>query len=1168
MEYAFRPRLAFAAIALALVVLFVTQGVRADELYGRIRGTFTDPSGAVVSGANVKVTEVGTGVSMEITSDANGAYLFINLKPGTYVLSASKAGFKRFEVRNIGVIQNQIFVQNVPLELGTLSETLEVQANGVQVESTSIQLGATLSGTTITDLPLNGRNWITLQQTLPGVVASESRFTTNYATNGSQAQQNSFLVNGTDTNDLPLNSPLVTPSPDAIGEVQMITNTINPEYGRNSGAILNAVTKTGTNAFHGTGFEFFRDTALNSNRYFQRTPSVFHQNQFGGTLGGPIWKDHTFFFGSYQGTRFRQSQSGGNVKVFTDAERGGDFSALAATAGGCPFGTKTSPFPLQDSNGVTQPAGTAWCTLFPAGVIPTADFNTISNNFLGQIPHANSGDHFTFSPFAAGLNDQAIIRVDHNFSPKDSIWGTFLYQRGNNQSRTLPFTGATIPGFGDQQTTKTYQPTIAWNHSFGVNTLNELRVGATRLDFAAVLPQKVVQPSSLGFDINPQGTAGAGVPRINITGYFNLGFSSNGPQPRVDTTYQLTDNFSRVAGKHTLKMGFEGRSFMVANPFFGNNNGQFGFNKQSTFTTGQPAADFLLGIPATYAQGSGGHIDATAKEYYLYFQDQWRVRSNLTLTYGTGYQIDTPISQNFNEGVSSNCFIPGQASTVFPQVFDSTGSLVSGAPTGLNFPGDRGCNKHLGIQTKYNHFGPRVGFAYSPEGGSWFTGGPGKFSIRGGFGMYYNRHEEELLLQFLGAVPFAQNSSGAADVGGSPSFAAPFTDIANRPGKSLANKFPFTLPKPGAALDFSQFFPMSLNVMDPKFDTPYSYNFNLNMQRELPAKTILGIGYVGATARKLITSTEGNPITAAGQAACIADPTCNAATGSGFLFQHPLYPDHSVYPGDIFASLGTEGTRANSWYNSLQVTVNKAPTHGVSFFATYTWSHSIDEGSSYEDLAFSGIRGNNPIASLDRGDSAFDARHRFVVTYTYEFPKVHSNGFVNRLVNGWRVSGITTYQTGFGVTLGDSGFTSFTCDAFVYYSCWDRPQQVARLQKLDPHQLLSFDGGSPGHFFFNPDSFAPAAFGTFGNVDRNTFHGPGISNTDAAVAKETKFTERVGLELRFEFFNVFNHTQFLMPDPLGTNSVQDVQNGGGGVFGQVLTSRDPRIIQLGAKINF
>ena len=1141
-------------IVLLLIGIFSATTARADELYGRVRGTITDPAGAVMPGLQLRVTNVDTGISDEVVSGSDGSYLFVNLKPGTYSLSGSKTGFKAFQIKGIKVIQNQVFVQDVRVELGSVSERLEVQANPVQVETTNMQLGNTLSGGIITDLPLNGRNWITLQQTLPGVVASESRFTTNYATNGSQAQQNSYLVNGTDTNDLPLNSPLVTPSPDAIGEVQLITNTINPEYGRNSGAILNAVTKAGTNAFHGTGFEFFRDTSMNSKRYFQRTPSVFHQNQFGGTIGGPVWRDHTFFFFSYQGARFQQSQAGGTTKSLTQAQRNGDLHTPGS--GTCTISkTKVSPFPLQDSNGVTQPAGTRWNALFPNCVVPTADFSAVTNNLLPLIPLPNSGvNDLLFSPVTAGLNDQTIVRMDHTISSRDSAWGSWLHQRAP-QHRTLPFTGATIPGFGDQSKSHINELTLAWNHTFGSTTLNEFRLGSTRLNFVAVEPQKVVLPSSLGFRINPQNTAGAGVPRINLRSLFNLGFSSNGPQPRVDTTYQLTDNFSKIIGKHSLKMGFEGRSFMVANPFYGNNNGQFGFNTTATHSTGITGLDFLLGIPATYAQSSGGHIDATAKELYAYFQDQWRIKNNLTVTLGTGYQVDTPIAQNFNRGVSTNCFRPNQQSTVFPT-----------APAGLVFPGDRDCDKYSGVSTKYGHFGPRVGFAYSPGGENWFLGGTGKTSITGGFGLYYNRSEEELLLQFLGAPPFSLSSSGATDVGGSPGFADPFTDITGNPGVSEANKFPFTPPQPGnTAVDFSPFLPLSINLLDSKFASPYSMNYHLSWQRELPAKTILTAGYVGSTARKLITSIEANPITQAGHDACVADPGCS---GGDFVFQHQLFPGNSLYPGDIFASLGTEGTRANSWYNSLQITANKAMTHGISFFATYTWSHSIDENSSYEDLAFTGLRGNSPIAALDRGDSAFDARHRVVVTYTYDFPKLHSNGFVNRLVNGWRVSGITSYQTGFPVTIGDSGFTSFFCDAFEYYSCWDRPDQVVSLKLLDPRRLNDF-GAGPAHYWFDPNSFAPAALGTMGNLGRNTFHGPGLSNTDAVVAKDTRITERVGLELRFEFFNVFNHTQFLLPDNVaGSGAQQDVQNGGGGVFGQVRSARDPRIIQLGAKITF
>lgn len=1143
---------ALLALLFAATVGLLSIPANADELYARIRGTITDPTGAVVPGAQLKLTNTLTGITFQSSSGSDGSFLFINLQPGTYELEGSKSGFRTFHVKGMKIIQNEIFVQNIAVELGGVTETVEVQANPTQVDQTSMQLGATLSGQTITDLPLVTRNWITLQQSLPGVVASESRFGNNYATNGSQAQQNSFLVNGTDTNDLPLNSPVVIPSPDSIGEVQMVTNTINPEYGRNSGAIMNALTKAGTNAFHGDGFEFLRDTSMNGRRYFQRTPSIFHQNQYGGTIGGPVWKDHTFFFFSYQGSKFRQAEAGGSTKTLTQAQRNGDFHNPAT--GACAIGAGASPFALEDSTGTTQPAGTPFKTLFPTCIVPTADFNTISNNLLPYLPLPNAPSlgptNYVFSPVLIGTVKQTIVRGDHNFSSKDAVWGSWLWQTAP-QNETLPFTGSTLPGFGDQQQAHVNESTAAWSHTFSGSTLNELRFGSTRNNFVAVSPQKVVQPSSLGFDINSQNTAGAGVPRISVSGLFNLGFSSNGPQPRVDTTFQVTDNFSKVVGKHSLKAGFEGRSFMVANPFYGNNNGTFSFNhSNAAFTSGITALDFMLGIPATYLQGSGGHIDATAKEFYTYFQDVWRATNELTVTYGVGYQVDTPIAQNYNAGVSTNCFRADEQSKVF-----------TSAPTGLVFPGDPGCNKQSGVTTKYGHFGPRLGFAYSPRGTN------GKMSVRGGFGIYYNRSEEELLLQFLGAPPFSINSNGAADLGGSPGFANPYADVAGRAGLSEANKFPFTAPHPGdSSVNFGIYEPLSINLLAPKFGTPYSMNYHLTLERELAAKTIVTVGYVGSTARKLITSTEGNPITQAGHDACVADPTCNAATGTGYLFQHVVYPDHSVYPGDVFASLGTEGTRANSWYNSLQVTANKAMTHGVSFYATYTWSHSIDENSSYEELAFTGLRGNNPIAALDRGDSAFDARHRIALTYTYEVPKIHSNGLVNRVVNGWRISGITTYQTGFPVNVGDSGFTSFFCDAFEYYSCWDRPNLVAPVHLVDPRKLTDF-GQGPQHYWFDPNSFAPAAFGTFGNLGRNAFHGAGISNTDAIVAKDTHFTERVHMELRFEFFNVFNHTQFLMPDNASYNSAQyDVQQPGS--LGTILTARAPRIIQLGAKITF
>src|SRR6266571_2429531 len=306
-----------------IFTLMGAASAKAIDVYARIRGVVTDPSGAVIPRATVTATNTGTGISSTTTTATDGSYEFVQLPaPSSYDLKCEKSGFKAYQARHIRLTVTQVYVQDVQMQLGQVTQEVTVEAAPTQVEKTSIELGATVSGSQIIDIPLNGRNWIQLQQTLPGVVAaSDGRG--NFATNGSQTDQNSFLVNGVDTNDLPLNTPLVIPSPDAIAEFDLVTNTINPEYGRNSGAILNAVTKSGTNNFHGDGFEFFRDTGLNTRNFFSPTPTVFHQHQYGGTVGGPAWRDHTFFFFSYQGTRNRIPQAipGGAPTVLTQAQR-------------------------------------------------------------------------------------------------------------------------------------------------------------------------------------------------------------------------------------------------------------------------------------------------------------------------------------------------------------------------------------------------------------------------------------------------------------------------------------------------------------------------------------------------------------------------------------------------------------------------------------------------------------------------------------------------------------------------------------------------------------------------------------------------------------------------------------------------------------------------------
>jgi len=676
-----------------MLALALSWNLQAQEVIAHIRGTVTDPSGAGVPGAEVKATSTQTQVSTTVPTKDDGSYEFLSLPPGTYDVTVTKAGFRTSTAHAITLTVNQVYNLPVSLEVGQVTESVQVESNPIQVETSTTQLDTIIDAKQIVDLPLLGRNWTQLQQLIPGVVGSSDRFGTggNYASNGSESQQNSFLINGADSMDIRLNAPLIVPSPDAIGEFNFITSTINPEYGRNSGGILNAVIKSGSNSFHGDAFEFYRDTFMNTRNFFQTSNTVFHQNQYGGVLGGPIIKEHTFFFISYQGTRNRAPDSNGTgqTNVFSQSQRNGLFPDIATS-------TTASPFPLVAESGATMPAGTPYNVLFPNGQIPSADFNPLSLKLLQSVPLPNLGGNlYSFNPVQVEDQEQGVVRIDHTVSDKDAIWGYAFWQH-DPVIHTLSFLGGTLPGNGENDTSFNTQAVGSWTHTFNPTTLNEFRVAFTRLNFAAVTPTNIELPSSLGFTgITPQFPQSASAPFINLTGYFNLGFSPDGPQPAVDNTYQITDNFSKVAGNHTLKFGFTGTRYEVNNPFEANNNGDFTFGGNGLYSTSDPAADFLLGIPDSYSQNSGGYQNFRSYEYYMYAQDSWKVTNNLTFNYGLGYQIDTPLTNQRFGQEAFNCFRPGQQSTVFPT-----------APLGLDFPGDPGCSAS-GYYQHNDNFAPR-----------------------------------------------------------------------------------------------------------------------------------------------------------------------------------------------------------------------------------------------------------------------------------------------------------------------------------------------------------------------------------------------------------------------------------------------------------------------------
>jgi hypothetical protein len=1158
---------AASVLALGLVLGFVwTTPANADNLYASIRGTVVDPSGAVVPDAKLTARNVATGLTYSATSAKDGLFSFLQLPIGDYSVKVEKTGFKSFTEGRIHLDLDQIFNLRVSMELGSVSDTITVEANAAQVETTSMQLGTTVTGQQITDIPLNGRNWTQLMQLQPGVQSSSDRFGAGaYSTNGAETQQNSFLINGTDSNDTSLNTPLVLPSPDAIGEFNLVTSTINPEYGRNSGAIVNATIKSGTNQFHGDAFEFYRDTFLDAKSWFEPTAAPFHQNQFGGTIGGPIVKDHAFIFFSYQGRRATTPQGYVNdtvPTVLSPAERTGDFSADAVSPGS---GTAVSPTALYGDNaspcpvgGGTQcPAGTAYSSLFSTGVIPTQDMNPLSLKLMNQyVPLPNAANNtYQFNPIETIKNDQYLGRIDEKLTSKDAIWFYGLYQN-SPFNETLPFTGASLPGFGNTNPEKTYEFTVALNHTFSPTSLNELRFAYLRFNYVANEPQNIVNPASYGFTgITPQAPSLESLPVVSVganASLFTLGFSTNGPQPRVQNTYQVVDNFSKVAGHHTIKAGFNMDRLEINNPFYNSMSGNYAFGAAGTFSTGNAAADFLLGFPDTYAQGSGSIIRARAREYYSYVQDQWQVRPDLTLTLGVAQDIETPYENLYAGGEAMSAFRPGQQSVIFPT-----------APVGIVFPGDKGINKYGGPTVHYNDFAPRLGFAWSP-------GSNHNFSVRGGIGLYYNRSEEETALQTLGNPPFSLLTAGVGQQGAAPNFGNPYTSqntttVAGAAPVTMANPFPFSPPAKGSNPSFAPFEPIgfNMNTEDQHLTAPRSTNFNLNFQYQVSKSMIATIGYVGSIGRHEIGAYNLNP---GGVAPGVNFNPAAQAYGSDIFLSSQINGAGFQYGSytNTIGQIGVQTTDYSSNYNSLQASLNRSFTNGLGFQVAYTWSRNFDYTSNLENSSFNGPGFNNFDVAQNYGPSANDAPQRLVANFIYTLPFFKYGHHFRALTDGWNISGIATFQSGFPVAVASFAYSDLQWSyPDAYYAPPGRGELTGQPLNINHNPRTALAQGNAANWF-NPNAFTVAPVGMIGNADRNPLYGPGLNFWDMALEKDVYFTESKYIQLRLETFNTFNHAQFAAPSgslPSGT-------------FGEVLgvqaatTNGDGRVVQIAGKIFF
>src|SRR5580658_3262290 len=632
--------------------------------YAAVHGTVTDTTGAVIPDATVTILNNGTGISSVAKADKNGYYIFPQLQVGlNYSVKVTVPGFENFEATGLTLNVNDNREVDAKLKVGTAAQTVEVSATAVQVETSNTQLQQIETAVDLEEIPLEGRDPAGLQKLEPGVVESSDRFG-SFSSNGNQTPQNNYVLNGIDINDGPLQNEGIQINPDALVEENIVTSTMNPEFSRNSGAVVNQVLKSGSNQLHGSGFEFYRDTFLNNGNYFSTIRPVFHQNLYGGTLGGPILKNKLFFFTAYQGFRNRTAETDQPETLNSD-QFSGNFTADTNYFTGAPDSAGLTKNPIPFAIG-SCPKGEAWNKCFAPNSagdttvnIPTAMWNSLASKLISTyVPPATETiggqAYYTFNALSTAAQDQGILRFDYTPRAQDAIWASSVFQSSPSNNATS-FGGGSYPGFGQHAAEHFKLFSASYTHTFTSNKLNELRGGYYRLNFPAVIPTPVQDPSTLGFSINPQ-LALSGIPYMSVGNYFSLGNSYEGPQPRTDTNMTYADNFSWIRGNHALKFGGSFEQFRVHNPFGYLNNGYYYNSGGGVYSSGDPLIDFALGIPDGYEQANDGFIDAIAQEFFGYAQDNWKASPDFTFNYGVSWDAEGPNQNRQFGGVGVVCF--------------------------------------------------------------------------------------------------------------------------------------------------------------------------------------------------------------------------------------------------------------------------------------------------------------------------------------------------------------------------------------------------------------------------------------------------------------------------------------------------------------------------------
>jgi Carboxypeptidase regulatory-like domain len=1151
-------RLPLAALGLCATLLLFSAGrAAAQQATAQLSGTITDPTGAVVVGAKVTLTNIGTNVARTVVSDKDGAFLFTLVPIGAYQVAVEQAGFDKYLRKGITLQINQNARLDVVLKVGASNQIVEVTGDVTQVDTVSATLGKVETTQRILTLPLVERNTMQLGLLQAGVVAPDQDDGSGnpFSVSGQRSESMTFLIDGADNNDFLGNNIVVNPNPDAVQEFKILTNNYTAEYGRTSGGIVNQVIKSGSNNFHGSLFEFFRNDALNASDYFLGDVPVFKRNLFGGTIGGPIRKDKTFFFASYQGNRRREGQLAGTLTVLSPAERTGDFSELYTgstdPATGFDYGQLYNP-----TSGDPYMCGGNPCNIIPVDPV----IQTFINRY---VPLPNRPDNgFVSAPTASIRDDQGILRIDHHIGQNDTLSLTYLI---DDTGDAYPFqiingasTGGDVPvgsGFSDGYRYQT--GSLTWTHIINPTMVNELRFASNRAASLTATPQDTTSPSDLGFTtIFPDDPKGVGPPLMGVSGYFTLGPSPQGPTKIHDVTFQYQDTLSWTRGKHDLKFGADLRWIRNNFNYDFYNNGSFYFGDFGAFTaspvsgdsSGSNLADFVGGFWDNYYQWANAVYGIRTHSLFFFGQDAWKVTSRLTLDLGLRYEYNSPQEDPHDNIIG---WFPGKQSTVFPD-----------APPGFLYPGDAGVPNRGMVYPDRNNFAPRFGFA-------WDMLGTGKLVMRGGYGVFYDIEDGALNLQFGGQPPFGYVANNY------PCFAVPDC-ISGQPSNGSFVSDPFNFygfddPYPFAAQGFvGTFFNPKIPyayVVNPFFRTPYSQNFNYGFQYQVSKDTMVEAVYVGSIGRKLIGTNETNfptmanlqaQLSANGDDPSLLNPECARPLAA---CSDPLDPfDYPTGAQQIYANF----SNVNSSSHEFQLTVDKQMSHGLAFRAAYTLSKTIDDSSGFRSRSGTFTDPTDP--TLDRGLADFDATHRLVLSPIWQIPwdkPFQGNGFMHKLTEGWSVAAIASFQSGNPFTLYQNNNSS-ELDNYL-----DRPDVVGPIKIFHdprPVQNLSGDcgGGTSGHYYFDPSAFNCSDVPLFshGNMGRNVLRGPGINNWDISILKDFHFTETKSMEFRAEFFNAFNHVQFYSP------TTQSGTEGYSSQFGQITTDRGARIIQFALKMYF